>query len=111
MKKENRVYQGIENPKKRSNLRIRLGRCYYGMLRRFLWWKMDHLFAKEQQTEPLPYCYYSHKTILLRQLKDVDMWLQENKVINLRIATKRLDGIIIRPGEVFSYWSGSVGAL
>ncbi len=104
MKKDIKIYQGIERPRKRSDLRIRLGRCYYGILRHFLWWKMDHLFAKKLQMEPLPYSYYSHKTILMRQLKDVDMWLQENKVINLRIATKRLDGIIIRPGEVFSYW-------
>ena len=57
MKKNREAYQGIEKPKKRSNLRIRLGRWYYGMLRRFLWWKMERLFAKEQQTEPLPYCY------------------------------------------------------
>ncbi len=104
MKKNTKIYQGIERPKKRSDLRIRLGRWYYGMLRRFLWWKMDHVFATKQQMEPLPYSYYSHKTILMRQLKDVDMWLQENKVVNLRIATRRLDGVVIRPGEVFSYW-------
>ena len=40
----------------------------------------------------------------MRQLKDVDMWLQENKVINLKIATRKVDGILLRPGEVFSYW-------
>lgn len=30
--------------------------------------------------------------------------MQENKVTNLKIACKRLNGIIIRPGEVLSYW-------
>lgn len=95
---------GIEMPKKRSDLRIRLGRCYYGMLRRLIWIKMGRCFAKERSAEPLPYQYFAHATILLRQLKDVDMWLQENKIINLQIAVKQLDGIILRPGQVLSYW-------
>lgn len=41
---------------------------------------------------------------MLRQLKNVDMWMQYNKITNLRLAVKRLDGIILRPGEIFSYW-------
>lgn len=32
------------------------------------------------------------------------MWYQQNKVVNLKIAIKQLDGIVIRPGEIFSYW-------
>ena len=40
----------------------------------------------------------------MRQLKDVDMWYQRNKVINLKQAIKRLSGITIHPGEIFSYW-------
>jgi len=32
------------------------------------------------------------------------MHLQENKVVNLKIAVARLQNIIIRPGETFSYW-------
>lgn len=94
----------IEIPKKRSDLRLWLGRRYYGILRRILWIKMDKFFAKEISKEPLPYRYFAHQTILMRKLKDVDMWLQENKVINLKIATKKLDGIILKPGQVFSYW-------
>ena len=104
MKKDRKVYQGIERPKKRSDFRIRLGRWYYGMLRRFLWWKMDRLFAKAQQTEPLHYCYYSHKTILLRKLKDVDMYLQYNKITNLNLAVAKINGVVIKPGETFSIW-------
>ncbi len=33
-----------------------------------------------------------------------EVWLQDNKVVNLHIALERLNGIIIRPGEVFSFW-------
>ena len=29
---------------------------------------------------------------------------QENKVTNLKLAVKRLDGLILYPGETFSYW-------
>ena len=32
------------------------------------------------------------------------MWYQHNKVINLQIAVKKLSGIVIQPGETFSYW-------
>lgn len=98
------MMQMMEKPKKRSNLRLKLGRCYYGMLRKLWWIKMHRLFARSFQKELLPYQYYSHKTILLRKLKDVDMWMQENKITNLKIAAQCLDGVIVRPGEVFSYW-------
>lgn len=65
---------------------------------------MKEQFAKDFQEALLEYQYFSRKTILLRNLKDVDMWMQENKIINLKIAVQRLDGVILRPGEVFSYW-------
>ena len=29
---------------------------------------------------------------------------QENKIINLKLAVARLDGLILHPGETFSYW-------
>ena len=83
---------------------MKLGGMYFGFLRKLLWMKMRKSFARSKQAAPLPHQYTSHKTPLMRKLKDVDMWLQENKVVNLRIAAKQLNGIIVRPGEVFSYW-------
>lgn len=94
----------IEKPKHRSRLRHKAGMAYYGMLRKMLWIKKKKHFSKTLDTTPLPYKYTDHQTILLRKLKDVDMWLQENKIINLKIAAKKLNGVIIKPGEVFSYW-------
>ena len=94
----------IEQPKKRSDLRLKLGRLYYGLLRKRLWIQKRKYFARSFQKEPLPYLYFAHKTILLRKLKDVDMWMQENKIINLKIAAKQVNGVLLRPGEVFSYW-------
>ena len=32
------------------------------------------------------------------------MNLQQNKVVNLKLAVARLDGLLLRPGETFSYW-------
>ncbi len=94
----------IAKPKKRSYIRLKLGKACYGMLRKVLWLRMNRIFASAFQQEKLPFSYFSHITILLRRLKDVDMWLQHNKITNLKIAVKRLNGLIIRPGEVFSYW-------
>jgi len=61
-------------------------------------------FACKKANEPLPYHYFSHKTPLLRKLKDVDMYLQHNKIINLKIAVPKINNIVIHPGEIFSYW-------
>lgn len=94
----------IEEPIKRSKLRSYLGKQYYGLLRKILWIKQNHLFANEISQVVLPYSIFEHKTLLRRKLKDVDMWMQENKIVNLKIASKKIDKIIIKPNEIFSYW-------
>lgn len=94
----------MQQPIKRSPLRLKLGMLYYGTLRKIIWLKKSKVFARHFSTQFFPYTYFSHKTILLRKLKSVDMWLQENKIINLKIACKQLNYITIKPGEIFSYW-------
>lgn len=32
------------------------------------------------------------------------MWMQENKIKNLKIALKKLNGLVIEPGQTLSYW-------
>ena len=61
-------------------------------------------FAKTFQKEPLPQLIYDHKSLILRRLGDVDMALQQNKRVNLTLAAPRVDGILIYPGETFSFW-------
>ncbi|MBL3200021.1 vancomycin resistance protein, partial [Klebsiella pneumoniae] len=68
------------------------------------WLADGKTYAKRFQQEKLPCTAIQHQTILLRKLKDVDMWYQQYKVVNLKIAVKKLNGIVIRPGETFSYW-------
>lgn len=45
-----------------------------------------------------------HQSVLLRKLGDSDMRLQRQKVQNIQRAIDDLQGLIIRPGEVFSLW-------
>lgn len=60
--------------------------------------------AKTFSKEELPVIVKSHSSILLRKLAGVDMRLQENKVTNIQLACDKINGIVIRPGETFSYW-------
>lgn len=67
-------------------------------------------FASQKSANLLPVSVYSHKSLIRRKLGDVDMTLQNNKAVNLAIAAPKVDKIIIRPGQVFSFWH-LVGAV
>lgn len=45
-----------------------------------------------------------HQSILRRRLGDSDPKLQEQKIVNLKQAIQRLNGVIIKPNHVFSLW-------
>ena len=62
-------------------------------------------FAKKISKENYEYIWKGDTKILLRKLHGVDMQLQKNKVINLQLASKKIDGIIVNPGEEFSFWN------
>ena len=94
----------LEKPIYRSKLRRKLGTVYYGAQRKLFWLKMNNQFAHNYSKELLPFSYFSHKTILLRKLKDVDLWMQQNKITNLKLAIEQLNTITISPNEIFSYW-------
>ena len=94
----------LMKPKKRTKLRILCGKFYYRVKRYLLWFTGGYHFASIKESVELPYCCIKHKTLLLRKLKDVEMYLQHNKVENLKIAIKRIQGVTIYPGETFSYW-------
>lgn len=66
---------------------------------------MKERIAKYRTTEQLPNIVKSHTSILIRKLHGVDIKLQENKVTNIAIGCKKINGIIIHPGETFSFWS------
>lgn len=61
--------------------------------------------AKKKNYENFEYLWKGEAKILFRKLHGVDMQLQYNKATNLKIAGKKIDGIVIYPGEVFSLWN------
>jgi len=72
--------------------------------RRFIWGVGSKKYATSKLSEPLPIKVYRHKSLIRRTLGSVDPRLQENKAVNLSIAAPFVDGIIIKPGETFSFW-------
>jgi vancomycin resistance protein VanW len=71
--------------------------------RRLKWWFGEQKYAKTRSNEKLPFRVYKHQSVLIRKLGVSDITLQHNKVINLQLALEKINGIIIRPGETFSY--------
>jgi vancomycin resistance protein VanW len=76
---------------------------YHRARRRLRWMASEISWTKDRCQDPLPVRVKRHKSLLLRQLGASEMWLQHNKVTNLRLASARVDGILIRPGETFSF--------
>lgn len=89
---------------KRSKIRVLFGKFYYTIKQLFYWYCSKTNFAQTINKEKLSTQIFVHKSKLLRELKGVDMWMQYNKIKNLKIAIQKLNGLIIKPGEVFSYW-------
>ena len=61
-------------------------------------------FAKTRAEAPLPALIYRHNSLIRRTLGEVDPVLQDNKAVNLSLAAPKINGILIRPGETFSFW-------
>lgn len=115
--------------KKRSALRIKLGVLFYSALRYFFWIRHNSEFAtlrasKKYQAKnrinssskngglvnsdwakkEFPFTAYSDSSDLYRNLSRDDSAMQDGKVDNLFVALKYIDGIILEPGKIFSYW-------
>lgn len=61
-------------------------------------------FAKDKSTDNLPCLVKNHFSLIVRKLAGIDMDLQYSKKANIELASKMIDGIVIHPGEVFSFW-------
>ncbi|MCL2527322.1 MAG: VanW family protein [Defluviitaleaceae bacterium] len=93
-----------EKPINRSSFRLFCGRLFYTYKRYLLWLFGGIKFAKKEPSTALPHQHFTHKTPLLRKLKNVDMYMQHNKIHNLKIAIPKIHKVVIHPGQVFSYW-------
>jgi len=67
------------------------------------WFSKDR-FSKTKQQERLAVIVSSHRSHLIKRAPGVDPVSQENKAVNVRLACEKINGMIIRPGEVFSFW-------
>ena len=61
-------------------------------------------FASARSADPLPVLVTAHASPLRRLFGTTDAALQEGKIANLRLAVDALNGLVLRPGDVFSYW-------
>ena len=62
--------------------------------------KWAHTF----QTEKLPVLVASHHSNMIKRGPGIDPQLQLNKADNIRLACSKMNGLIINPGEAFSFW-------
>ena len=61
-------------------------------------------FADTYSEKELPCIVKGHRSVIVRQLKGVDLTLQQNKKKNLLLAGSCINGLIIKPNETFSFW-------
>lgn len=94
----------VPKPQQRSVIRKWLGKEYFILRRKWRWIKQRRYYSTERAVSRFPFSLIKHRSFLLRPLKNVEMYLQHNKVTNLALAIKQLNGVIIKPGETFSIW-------
>lgn len=75
-------------------------------IRREIQWRERGVDFRVDRREPdaFPHVVARHATPLFRSLQGLDQQLQRNKVVNLRIAAHRLDGVVLEPGVRLSFW-------
>ncbi len=61
-------------------------------------------FASKINNEKLPNLISEYHSHLIKRGKGIDPVLQENKAVNIALANKTINGIMIYPGETFSFW-------
>lgn len=61
-------------------------------------------FAFERSTQKLGTVVFAYDSGLIKRGPGIDPVLQENKAINIQLACNKLNGLVVHPGEVFSFW-------
>lgn len=87
-----------------SPLAYKISVCKGILFRKIKWLINRKTYAKDFYSEPLTNLVYGHKSLIRRRLGNVNMDLQENKAVNLSLAAPKISGILVKPGETFSFW-------
>lgn len=61
-------------------------------------------YATERRSERLPVVVSSHCDDMIKRGPGIDPQLQANKADNIRLACGKMDGLVLRPGDAFSFW-------
>lgn len=61
-------------------------------------------FATTRQEAPMPALIHAYSCNMIKRGPGIDLKLQVNKAENIRLACKRMNQLVIRPGESFSFW-------
>lgn len=80
----------------KRNLRIR---SFHNNMR-----KDGNNYSTEISRLELPNVQFKDKFIMQNENTGFDIKYQENKIFNLKLAAKSINNVIIKPGEVFSFW-------
>ena len=62
-------------------------------------------FARSRSKRKFPCVIATCSSQLIKRGKGIDPVSQENKAENIRIACSCINGLVIRPGETFSFWN------
>lgn len=95
---------------KRSKIRLACGKIYYYWRRQIDWRLSGKKYARNTSGlthangTKYPVMLFHHETPLIRQLSKIELKWQYNKIKNLRIALQMFNGLVILPGEYFSFW-------
>jgi vancomycin resistance protein VanW len=81
-----------------------VGPAFRRVVREAQWWSVRSELSTTRSAGALPCVVATHQTPLKRPLLRLDKRLQLNKVVNLRIAAQRLDGLVLEPGQRMSFW-------
>ncbi len=71
--------------------------------------KLQNLFdrrpyASRFEQQRLPVVVSAHGNYMIKTGPGIDAQMQRNKADNIRLASSKMDGLVIYPGESFSFW-------
>lgn len=61
-------------------------------------------FADRHDSEQLPVVVSACSNGMIKRGPGIDLRLQHNKADNIRLACSKINGVLVRPGETFSFW-------
>ena len=107
--RDNALYRFVPQ-KRRSKFRLFCGMIFFTFMRRAYWMLNRSRFVKrttiplEKLKHDFPYVAASHSSPIFRNLSKEDTALQNGKAVNLALAAERVNGTVLKSGEIFSFW-------